>query len=182
MYYAASRARLGATAGAQNDVKQGNLEVSVQHSNVFRFPLLNVSALSEAFFFSNHQSPFQGINLLLKPQEVMRSSYNSTTKVTMSRAPLKVAIIGGGMSGICAACKIIQAFPNSTRPPSNDDTVADSRYSAIHLTLFELNEELGGTWSLQRYPGVACDSPSQLYSFWFQPNPSGLGLPIEIGG
>lgn len=56
------------------------------------------------------------------------------------------------MSGICMACKLLEAIPN------------------VQLTLFELNDQLGGTWYTHRYPGVACDSPSHLYSFWFSPN------------
>ncbi|KAJ1580391.1 hypothetical protein NDA11_005757 [Ustilago hordei] len=66
---------------------------------------------------------------------------------------LRIGIIGGGMSGICMACKLLEALPGS------------------EVTLFELNDQLGGTWYTHRYPGVACDSPSHLYSFWFSPNP-----------
>lgn len=61
--------------------------------------------------------------------------------------PLRVGIIGGGMSGICMACKLLEAIPG------------------IQLTIFELNDQLGGTWYTHTYPGVACDSPSHLYSF-----------------
>ena len=31
--------------------------------------------------------------------------------------------------------------------------------------------ELGGTWRDNSYPGCACDIPSHLYSFSFEPNP-----------
>lgn len=69
---------------------------------------------------------------------------------------LRIGIISGGMSGICMACKLLEALPGS------------------EVTMFELNDQLGGTWYTHRYPGVACDSPSHLYSFWFSPNPGKL--------
>lgn len=65
---------------------------------------------------------------------------------------LRIGIIGGGMSGICMTCKLLEGLPGS------------------EITVFELNDQLGGTWYTHRYPGVACDSPSHLYSFWFSPN------------
>ena len=39
------------------------------------------------------------------------------------------------------------------------------------LTLFEKNEQFGGTWFENTYPGVACDIPSHLYTFSWDPNP-----------
>jgi cation diffusion facilitator CzcD-associated flavoprotein CzcO len=40
------------------------------------------------------------------------------------------------------------------------------------LTLFEKNEHFGGTWYKNTYPGVACDIPSHLYTFTWDPNPN----------
>jgi cation diffusion facilitator CzcD-associated flavoprotein CzcO len=40
------------------------------------------------------------------------------------------------------------------------------------LTLFEKNPHFGGTWYENTYPGVACDIPSHLYSFSWDPNPN----------
>ena len=31
--------------------------------------------------------------------------------------------------------------------------------------------DLGGTWHVNRYPGLAVDIPSTTYSYWFEPNP-----------
>ena len=39
------------------------------------------------------------------------------------------------------------------------------------LTLFEKNPHFGGTWYENTYPGIACDIPSPLYSFSWDPNP-----------
>ena len=35
----------------------------------------------------------------------------------------------------------------------------------------ERDDEVGGTWWANTYPGCGCDVPSHLYSFSFEPNP-----------
>lgn len=42
----------------------------------------------------------------------------------------------------------------------------------ITAQVFEISEEVGGTWHDNTYPGCACDIPSPLYSFSFELNPS----------
>jgi cation diffusion facilitator CzcD-associated flavoprotein CzcO len=37
--------------------------------------------------------------------------------------------------------------------------------------IIEKNDDLGGTWYENRYPGCACDVPAHLYSFSFERNP-----------
>ncbi len=39
------------------------------------------------------------------------------------------------------------------------------------MTLFERGERIGGVWHHNTYPGAACDVPSHLYEFSFEPNP-----------
>src|SRR4030081_2067886 len=39
------------------------------------------------------------------------------------------------------------------------------------VTVFERGERVGGVWNHNTYPGAACDVPSHLYEFSFQPNP-----------
>jgi cation diffusion facilitator CzcD-associated flavoprotein CzcO len=39
------------------------------------------------------------------------------------------------------------------------------------VTIFERGERLGGVWAHNTYPGAACDVPSHLYEFSFEPNP-----------
>lgn len=65
---------------------------------------------------------------------------------------LRIAIIGTGFAGICAAIKLREA--GHTR-----------------LTILERSGEVGGTWRDNDYPGAACDVPAILYSFSFAPNP-----------
>ena len=45
-------------------------------------------------------------------------------------------------------------------------------YGITDIQIFERHEGCGGTWFANRYPGVACDVPSALYSFSFETNPN----------
>ena len=67
-------------------------------------------------------------------------------------ADFKVVVIGAGMHGINAAIKLKQA--------------------GFAYTVLESRDEIGGTWSVNRYPGAAVDTPSVQYSYSFDPNPS----------
>ncbi|KAJ9497968.1 hypothetical protein H2202_006571 [Exophiala xenobiotica] len=64
----------------------------------------------------------------------------------------RVLIIGAGVSGICTYIRLLQYVPN------------------IKITILEKNPSLGGTWFENRYPGVACDIPSHVYQYTFEPN------------
>jgi 4-hydroxyacetophenone monooxygenase len=57
------------------------------------------------------------------------------------------AVIGAGISGLAVAHRLRQA--------------------GIAVTIFEKNEEVGGTWLENVYPGCRVDVPNQLYSFSF---------------
>ena len=64
----------------------------------------------------------------------------------------RIAILGAGFSGMGMAIRLREeGFDN--------------------FTIYEKAHEVGGTWRENRYPGVACDVPSHLYSFSFDPNP-----------
>jgi 4-hydroxyacetophenone monooxygenase len=62
-----------------------------------------------------------------------------------------VIVIGAGMVGINAGVKLGEA--------------------GFDYTIFEQRHELGGTWSINTYPGAAVDTPSHYYSFSFELNP-----------
>lgn len=64
----------------------------------------------------------------------------------------KVIIIGGGFAGLGAAIKM------------KEQGIED-------FILLEKGDELGGVWRENTYPGCACDVPSALYSYSFEPNP-----------
>ncbi|MFN2615952.1 MAG: flavin-containing monooxygenase [Thermoleophilaceae bacterium] len=79
---------------------------------------------------------------------------DSTTAQSDGSLPgeVDVAVIGSGFSGLCAAIRMKQE--------GYEDFV-----------VLERDEEVGGTWWANTYPGCGCDVPSHLYSFSFEPNP-----------
>ncbi|MFB9836599.1 flavin-containing monooxygenase [Actinoallomurus acaciae] len=65
---------------------------------------------------------------------------------------MKLAIIGSGFAGLGMAIQLKKA--------GFDDFV-----------VLEKDDDLGGTWRDNRYPGCACDVPSHMYSFSYELNP-----------
>ena len=72
----------------------------------------------------------------------------------MSRASNNpaIVIIGSGFSGLGMAIRLKQAGHHN-------------------FVILEKNDDLGGTWRDNQYPGCACDVPSHMYSFSFELNP-----------
>ncbi len=66
-----------------------------------------------------------------------------------------VVIVGSGFSGLAMAVRLVR---------SGDARIED-------IVLLEKDDDLGGTWRDNTYPGCACDVPSNLYSFSFAPKP-----------
>src|SRR5580658_1418634 len=70
-----------------------------------------------------------------------------------SRPDHEVLIIGSGFAGLGMAIQLDKAgFPG--------------------FALIEKEDDVGGTWRVNDYPGCACDVPSHMYSFSFEPNPN----------
>jgi cation diffusion facilitator CzcD-associated flavoprotein CzcO len=65
---------------------------------------------------------------------------------------VRVAIVGSGFGGLCAAIRF------------REEGIED-------FVVLERDDEVGGTWRENTYPGCACDVPSHLYSFSFALNP-----------
>ncbi|GAA3519327.1 NAD(P)/FAD-dependent oxidoreductase [Aeromicrobium panaciterrae] len=63
------------------------------------------------------------------------------------------AIIGAGFGGMGAAIQL-------------------GRLGFTDLVILEREDDLGGTWHVNRYPGLAVDIPSSTYSYSFEPNPN----------
>ena len=77
---------------------------------------------------------------------------DTVAPVEKMRVPpgFRVAVIGAGVSGLCAAVSLGRA--------------------GIPYTIIERNPGVGGTWLENRYPGCGVDTPSHLYSFSFAKN------------
>ncbi|KAF2145478.1 uncharacterized protein K452DRAFT_264535 [Aplosporella prunicola CBS 121167] len=63
-----------------------------------------------------------------------------------------VVIIGAGESGIAMGCRLKEVL------------------GFDQFRIFERQGGIGGTWWINRYPGVSCDVPAIFYSFSFSPN------------
>jgi cation diffusion facilitator CzcD-associated flavoprotein CzcO len=61
-----------------------------------------------------------------------------------------VTIIGAGFGGVCLGIKL--------------------RRAGIPFTILEKADRVGGVWRDNTYPGAACDIPSHLYSYSFEPS------------
>jgi cation diffusion facilitator CzcD-associated flavoprotein CzcO len=95
-------------------------------------------------------------------------------------------------AALAAACALLSA-PRPAPPPAGEDTrgggrrprvvIVGSGFSGLGMAIrlkqagiddfvvLEKASDLGGTWRDNRYPGCACDIPSNLYSFSFAPGP-----------
>ena len=67
---------------------------------------------------------------------------------------LSAVIVGAGFSGLCAGIQL-------------------RRRGSTDFVILEKADDVGGTWRDNTYPGCACDVPSHLYSYSFEPNPAG---------
>lgn len=66
-------------------------------------------------------------------------------------AGFTVLVIGAGISGIAAATMLSNL--------------------GVPYTVIERNEDVGGTWLENRYPGCGVDTPSAIYSYSFEAHP-----------
>ncbi|HEX9832231.1 MAG TPA: NAD(P)-binding protein, partial [Mycobacterium sp.] len=63
----------------------------------------------------------------------------------------RVVIIGAGLSGLAMGIQLAAV--------------------GVHFTILEKDDDLGGTWLENVYPGCGVDTPGHLYTFSFAPNP-----------
>ena len=62
-------------------------------------------------------------------------------------------IVGAGFGGIGAAIQL-------------------KRLGYENFVILDREDDLGGTWHVNRYPGLAVDVPTTTYSYFFEPNPN----------
>lgn len=67
-------------------------------------------------------------------------------------ARLKILVIGAGFSGIALGAKLKEA--------------------GYDFTVIEKNDNVGGTWYENTYPGIAVDTPNHFYSYSFRMEPN----------
>ena len=66
-------------------------------------------------------------------------------------AQYDIVILGAGLSGIGAACRLNRAMPDKS------------------YTVLERREAIGGTWDLFKYPGIRSDSDMTTFGYSFKP-------------
>ena len=70
----------------------------------------------------------------------------------MGTQQFDVVIVGAGFGGMGAAIQL-------------------NRLGYDNIVIVEREDDLGGTWHVNHYPGLTVDVPSTTYSYWFEPNP-----------
>jgi hypothetical protein len=65
------------------------------------------------------------------------------------RRKLKIVTVGAGFSGLIFAHKLQHQHPEFQE--------------LVEHQIFEARSDIGGTWLVNRYPGVQCDVPAQVY-------------------
>ncbi|KAK2469129.1 hypothetical protein H9L39_19227 [Fusarium oxysporum f. sp. albedinis] len=76
-----------------------------------------------------------------------------TEDVINKRRKLRVVATGAGAAGLQVAYKFRKLLQD------------------IDLVIYEKNDDVGGTWLENKYPGCACDIPSHAYQFYWNRNP-----------
>src|ERR1700761_9108949 len=82
--------------------------------------------------------------------------------MTQEAEHVDVLIVGAGLSGIGAACRLAEQRPGTT------------------AAILEARDAIGGTWDLFRFPGVRSDSDMFTLGFPFRPWPQAEA--IAAGG
>ncbi len=95
-----------------------------------------------------HYVPFLLEELALDNKDHKQTNWKADP-TTIKEINFSVAIIGAGMSGLLAGIRLKQA--------------------GIPFDIFEKNEDVGGTWFENVYPGCRVDTPNHMYSYSFDP-------------
>ncbi len=71
----------------------------------------------------------------------------------MTSEQFDAVIVGAGFGGIGAAIQL-------------------KRMGIENFVILDREDDLGGTWHINHYPGLAVDVPTTTYSYFFEPNPN----------
>ncbi|MGV0742704.1 flavin-containing monooxygenase [Mycolicibacterium sp. XJ870] len=70
----------------------------------------------------------------------------------MGAEQLDAIVVGAGFAGMGAAIQL-------------------NRVGYDKIAILDREDDLGGTWHVNRYPRLTVDIPTTTYSYWFEPNP-----------
>ncbi|MER5390266.1 NAD(P)/FAD-dependent oxidoreductase [Saccharopolyspora sp. NPDC002686] len=85
------------------------------------------------------------------PMLLEQGGFQAAQPVEPLPSTIDLAIIGGGLAGIAAALA--------------------AQREGVRYRIYERNDDIGGTWLTQTYPGVGVDTPSSYYSLSTEINP-----------
>ncbi|RFU26931.1 hypothetical protein B7463_g9411, partial [Scytalidium lignicola] len=90
-----------------------------------------------------------------------REEYKLLPRPAFEKRKLRVICIGAGIAGIAAAYKYQNDLEN------------------VDFVIYEKNDDVGGTWYENRYPGCACDIPAHAYTYSWEGNPNWSRFYVE---
>ncbi|KAK5688277.1 hypothetical protein LTS10_000255 [Elasticomyces elasticus] len=83
------------------------------------------------------------------------SSYKYPQRYLGEKRPIRIVVVGAGVTGIAAAKLYRDWFPERD----------------VEFVIYEKNADITGTWLENRYPGCACDVPAHAYTYSWEGNP-----------
>ena len=92
-------------------------------------------------------SPHKENNTAVEDEDVLLN------EALFTKRRIRLVCIGAGVAGICCVYKYKRQSEN------------------VELQIYEKNDDIGGTWYENAYPGVACDIPAHRYTFSWEGNP-----------
>lgn len=105
-------------------------------------PHLNGSVRSGAETETQHENEWY--RSVFDPKD-----YHIKEQPLYTQRPMRILIVGAGAAGLNIAYKALRQLRN------------------VSFTIYEKNDDVGGTWLENRYPGCTCDIPSHAYQFSF---------------
>lgn len=87
-------------------------------------------------------------------QESKDDVYHVDHEPIHKRQKMRLICIGAGIAGIAAAYKYMEQLQD------------------VEFQIYEKNDDVGGTWLENRYPGCACDIPAHGYTYSWEGNPN----------
>lgn len=82
------------------------------------------------------------------------STYTIPNQPLGTPKPLRILIIGAGLSGL----NLLRTLRHNLAP------------NTYQARVYEKSSDVGGTWHENRYPGCRCDIPSHCYQYSWRPN------------